>query len=571
MMSLSSAWFAASQVLGWTLVHFLWQGSLLGLVYAGLRPLLTRGAARYRLGMGMLFAFTLCPLLTMWKLLAQPAYLAASGTGSAMAVAASVELETHGAGAILTGFDALLPWLVSAWSLGVLLLSARAWREWRGLKVLVRMAGPAPAWQRAATDLAQRFGLRRGVVVLCSRVISTPVLIGWIRPVILLPLAVATGFPATQVELILAHELAHLRRLDPLANLFQVVVETMHFYHPVVRWISREVRNEREICCDRLALTISGGSRREFITVLAELGDLRMQHETLLLAASGGVLLDRAQQMMMLPGRQVSDARRSGHLAAVLLGAVLVVLALQLQWTQAHLRRGMDASMKQLQALVAGMKVPLANRAADIPGLDLAAMQFGSIRLPTPALKAAVAPPLLSLGVANLPRAHTWSVTDVQPDRPAPLSLHMNPVTSGSSLSDAAPVPVHVRQPVYPQLALQRGIEGQVVVEFSLASDGGVIDLRLVKATPAGVFDQAALEAMRGWRYNLPNATVASRRFRQTIAFSLNTARAGGAASRNIHARADCQIVTGTHICRWPDEANAQVPSSTVQGLQLSR
>lgn len=569
-MSLPATWFAVSQVLGWTLVHFLWQGSLLGLVYAGMRPLLSRGLARYRLGMAMLFAFSVCPLLTMWKLLAQPAYLAASGSSSAPAAAPFLAPGDHATGAVWSGFDALLPWLVLAWSLGVLLLSARAWRDWRGLKALVRMADQAPAWQSAAADLAQRFGLRRGVVVLCSRVISTPVLIGWIRPVILLPLAVATGFPATQVELILAHELAHLRRLDPLANLFQVVVETMHFYHPVVRWISREVRNEREICCDRLALTLSGGSRREFVKVLAELGDLRLQRETLLLAASGGVLLDRAQQMMMLPGRQVSEVRRSGHVAAALLSAALVVLTLQLQWTQAHLRREMNASMRQLETIVAGMKMPLAIMASDTPGLDLAPMKLGSIHLRTRSLNMSAPEVLSSLGMANLPRAHAWSVIDLQPSRPAPLSLDMNPAMPGSPASDMAPVPVQVRQPIYPQAALRRGVEGQVVVEFSLASDGGVTDLRLVRATPAGIFDQAALEAMRGWRYRLPSAEVASRRFRQTIAFTLKTARAGGVASRNIHARADCQIVTGTHICRWPDEAGAQVRTSVVPGMLQS-
>lgn len=183
-------------------------------------------------------------------------------------------------------------------------------------------------------------------------------LIGWIRPVILLPLAVATGFPAPQVELILAHELAHLRRWDPLVNLFQVVLETVHFYHPVVRWISRDVRNEREICCDRLALTLGGGSRREFVAMLAELGELRMQRETLLLAVGGGVLLDRVQQMMIPPAQHVSQARKSGHAVATLFSAILVAATLQLQWTQAQLRLGMEASTKQWRELVTGVRLP---------------------------------------------------------------------------------------------------------------------------------------------------------------------------------------------------------------------
>ncbi len=128
-------------------------------------------------------------------------------------------------------------------------------------------------------------------------------------------LAVATGFPVSPVELILAHELAHLRRWDTLANLFQLVVKTVHFYHPVVRWISRDVRNKCEICCDRLALTLGGGSRQEFVRVLAELGDLRERRDNQLLAATGGVLLDRAQQLA-LPGDQAFRGQDSSRLAA---------------------------------------------------------------------------------------------------------------------------------------------------------------------------------------------------------------------------------------------------------------
>lgn len=144
--------------------------------------------------------------------------------------------------------DALLPWLVLAWSLGVLLLSLRAWRQWRGLKALVQMAALMPEWQGQVTTMAKRFGLRRRITVLCSKVIATPAVVGWVRPVILLPMAVVCNFPAAQIELILAHELAHLRRWDPFANLLQVVLETLCFYHPVVHWVSRDVHNEREIC-----------------------------------------------------------------------------------------------------------------------------------------------------------------------------------------------------------------------------------------------------------------------------------------------------------------------------------
>jgi len=396
------------------------------------------------------------------------------------------------------------------------------------------------------------------------------VLIGWIRPVILLPLAVATGFPAPQVELILAHELAHLRRWDPLVNLFQVVLETVHFYHPVVRWISRDVRNEREICCDRLALTLGGGSRREFVAMLAELGELRMQRETLLLAVGGGMLLDRVQQMMIPPAQHVSQARKSGHAVATLFSAILVAATLQLQWTQAQLRLGMEASTKQWRELVTGVRLPSVAAVAVAHIADLAPLRLGSIHLLSVPLAASVLPPVSSLGAVALPHTSSWQVSDLKPGRPSSLVLDVDRALPASAAALPAPVPIHVRQPVYPMDALRRGIEGQVVVEFSLTGDGEVTDLRMISATPAGIFDQAALDAMRGWRYDLTRASSGGRRYRQTMAFTLNAAHAGAIAGRNIHARANCQIATGTRICRWPDHAGSQTGTSAVRGRSSS-
>jgi TonB family protein len=104
-------------------------------------------------------------------------------------------------------------------------------------------------------------------------------------------------------------------------------------------------------------------------------------------------------------------------------------------------------------------------------------------------------------------------------------------------------------------------LEGQVVIEFGLSAGGGVQDPRVISAQPAGVFDQAAIDAMRAWKYALPEMAATSQRYRQTLAFTLNTGHSGKVAhqqaDQKIRARASCQVVTGTHICREPDEARA--------------
>ncbi|HZX71204.1 MAG TPA: M56 family metallopeptidase [Rhodanobacter sp.] len=557
-MAAHTIWFTLIQVIGWTLVHFLWQGALLGLLYFSLRPILARGAARYRFGMAILFALALCPLISMWQLL--DAVSSTTAAGQALPMPLIVGQPIAGAaGDAISGFDVLLPWLVLAWSLGVLLHSVRAWRQWRALKMLVRVAEQLPQWQQRVTDMAGRFALHRRITVLGSRIISSPVLIGWVRPVILLPMAVASGFPLSQVELILAHELAHLRRWDPLANLFQVALETVHFYHPVVRWISRDVSNEREICCDELALALGGGSRREFVKVLAELGDLRERQNNLLLAVNGGALLDRVQ-LMMLPGKQVAQARKAAHVVALVLGAALVILTLRLRAIQARMNEGMDSAIRQLTALVLPASVPLATPSMAWHVPNLVQIPLATVKLIAAQVEAEPDRPVSPLKPVALPTLTAIPAIDLKSSQLGTQVLRA-PRLAAAPATIATPTPIQVRQPVYPPSALNQGIEGNVVVEFSLGTDGSVRDLRLVSSTPAGVFDQAALDAMRFWKYALP-AAAAPTRYRQTVSFALSGARSGRedskrVSTRDIQARSVCQVRTGTHICRWPEDGAA--------------
>lgn len=554
---------ASVRVVGWTLLHFVWQGALLGLLYAVARAVLPRGEARYRFGMAILVALALCPLLTLWRLLETASQVTPAATALVIPL-----VKDYGTAAATTTWawgadlDMLLPWLVLAWSLGVLLLSLRAWRQWRGLKALVQMAALLPEWQSHVAAMAGRFGLRRRITVLCSKVIATPAVVGWMRPVILLPMAVVCNFPVEQVELILAHELAHLRRWDPFANLFQVVLETLCFYHPVVHWVSRDVRNEREICCDELALSVSGGSRHAFVTALAELGELRRQHASLLLAASGGVLLDRVQHMVLPRERNGASMRTSARFVAVLLGAALVALTLRLEWKLNHLQSRMTAAITQLKSMWTPSGLPLMHADVSWHPADLALVHAqvqrpmeslsgmaddtdsrGAMALVPVAMKL---PQLVPLQVANL-------LAMPQAEQVAAAAM---PVVPAAPSAVPAPTLISARRPAYPHAAFAHGIEGQVVIEFGLSAAGDVLDPRVISARPAGVFDQAAIDAIRTWKYALSETGATSRRYRQAVAFTLKAGDSGTVASRR---RADCQVVTGTHICRGLDEVVARI------------
>src|SRR5207245_2728912 len=151
-------------------------------------------------------------------------------------------------------------WLVEAWFLGVLLLSLRTAG---GLMLIERMrrkeikAVGAELYLRCLV-LQRRMGLDRVIRYCECHRLDAPAVLGWFRPVVLLPVRALTGLTEEQIEAVIAHELAHIRRFDCFVNLFQIATETLLFYHPAVWWVSQRIRAEREHCCDDEAIAICG-------------------------------------------------------------------------------------------------------------------------------------------------------------------------------------------------------------------------------------------------------------------------------------------------------------------------
>jgi beta-lactamase regulating signal transducer with metallopeptidase domain len=150
-----------------------------------------------------------------------------------------------------------------------------------------------------------------------SAMVQSPVVIGAWRPLVLVPVGMLTGLPAAQVEALLMHELAHIRRHDYLVNLLQSVAEALLFYHPAVWWVSSQIRKERECCCDDAAVAVSGDVM-EYVNALAELASSRPMRLAAV-AANGGSLADRIARL--LGERRPAPGKRGTVLAVVLLAA----------------------------------------------------------------------------------------------------------------------------------------------------------------------------------------------------------------------------------------------------------
>ncbi len=314
-------WLSSALVgdIGWTLIHFLWQGGALAALLYVLLPVCRNARARHDCALGVLIAMGLAPVATF-------VILHAHGDGSGALISASTSLPRDaflgGTGQPAAIRFAWAAWLVVFWLCGVAGLSVRAiggWfliRTWR-----YRDTVPVPEeFLSRCHALQKRLALTRPIRYLQSRRITVPMVIGWFKPVVLVPVSAITGLPPQQLDALILHELAHIARLDAFANVAQVAVETILFYHPAVWWVGRQVRAEREHCCDDIAASACG----DVTTYVEALISLEAGRETpvLSLAANGGKLKHRVRRLL-----NPAETRRSSLSAFIGLALFGLVLA----------------------------------------------------------------------------------------------------------------------------------------------------------------------------------------------------------------------------------------------------
>jgi len=272
-------WFSPSvmQSLGWALLHFVWQGTALAALAAAAMALCHRASTRYLLGVGALVLMLLAPLATFFFYSQQHSSVADTAKSSPLAAvwptardrdaasgsaqSSSFSRSSIGRSSIAPSLDAL-PWLVEAWLLGVAFFSLRSAggfllleRERRKRSMVV-----SPRVLEICRTLQDQLGLDRAIAYCECKWLQAPAVIGWFRPIVFLPATALTGLSEEQLELVIAHELAHIQRFDPFVNVFQVCVETLLFYHPAVWWLNRRIRAEREHCCDDMAVALCGNA-----------------------------------------------------------------------------------------------------------------------------------------------------------------------------------------------------------------------------------------------------------------------------------------------------------------------
>lgn len=303
--------------LGWVLLYFVWQGLIVGAVSAVLLRLLRHASARWRYAVCAL-ALLLCLCIPFVHLL------------SLLSGASPARLTVDAPPAWRAALQAWMPALVLAWSAGVALMSLRLCLGLAWVGRLRRQAVAAPAiWQARLDALALRMGLHdsRKVPLKLHGGLSSPVTVGFWRPVILLPAALLSGMPVALLEALLAHELAHVRRWDYLVNLLQSVAEALLFFHPVVWWLSARMRAEREQVADALAAQALQDPQQLAMALHAlSLHTAAPPQPGLLMSARGGALLTRIERLMA-PGLDTGGWKLA--VPALLLACATLLLQVQ--------------------------------------------------------------------------------------------------------------------------------------------------------------------------------------------------------------------------------------------------
>ena len=293
-----------ASVAGWTLIHSLWEGAIIALIVAITLSLIRSSSARYivaSVGMLVMLVCSIATFIEMW-----PARESADSVrtypDARINFANSSDVPSFPS--IRNRLENLPPWTAPFWMAGVLILSVRHLRNWTAARTLQRtgVCSAPDIWQQRLVDLAALIRVSRPVMLLESGLAGVPSVVGQLRPVILMPAGLLTSLPVAQIEAILLHELAHIRRHDYLVNMLQLAVESLLFYHPAVWWISGIMRAEREHCCDDMVVA-TGGDAYQYALALAAVEQTLFDKTTRgapkpALAASGGNLVKRIHRLL---------------------------------------------------------------------------------------------------------------------------------------------------------------------------------------------------------------------------------------------------------------------------------
>ena len=406
----------------WTLIHFCWQAAMIAVAFRIVSAALVRRSShlRYAAALASLLAMLVSAVITFgWQMRSAespPAFVATtSGMASALVSGdfprslspgiASTSRTAATGSAWANSLQSLTGWIDAFWVLGVLTLAVRGVGGWWLIhRLRVSSTSQTGEAVRASFQrISAALGLRKQVVLRVSSAIASPVTIGALRSIVLLPVSAVTLLGPDELEVVLAHELAHVRRADFAWNLVQTLIETLFFFHPGVWWVSGQVRHERELCCDDLALRVCPNPV-VYASALFHLEEQRSRNMSLAMALDGHqspqtlrmrIARILGESMPLNANRTLRPFSAAAGLAAV------VVLLIPAPHVIASLRPTTPA-----QPVVALTEVPSLESLPALPSLENRA-----VPVPHPAPAPVVASPRVTVITRLVAQAATQSAS----------------------------------------------------------------------------------------------------------------------------------------------------------------
>jgi beta-lactamase regulating signal transducer with metallopeptidase domain len=339
------AWLSREEIvaLGWTLLHFCWQGTAVAVAYAAVDRMTSKATSKVRYAVA-LGAFILMPLVVLGTFAMEIRVAAPPATNHSAPVVTGFLITEHTPTVhelpLASGFaqqeewlvvraERILPWVDGFWLIGVLLLALRSLGGWWQLELIRRHAlrmVPQEV-ERSFQRIREQVHAGRKVALRISDQVISPLAMGVWRATVILPMSAVTGMPKEELEAVMAHELGHIRRWDFVWNLMQTAVESVLFFHPAVWRLSRIVRERREVCCDEIAVECCAGAA-VYARALLRLEEQRAVNLRMAMALGGcgGSLLGRVRKV--LGEESAMEGRMTSGVSVATAGAVVMALLL---------------------------------------------------------------------------------------------------------------------------------------------------------------------------------------------------------------------------------------------------
>lgn len=539
--------------LGWTLIHFLWQGLLLFVSYWIVTRLFLKNKITQQYWVGMFF-IVMCLVIPIREFITQ---LNLSSANDVVIQLINNNISAAYTTGIISPMDLslmllqkTLPYLVVFWMAVVLLISSHLFQSWLTLLKLSKDTSvklPNNLMQKLE-EVTFTLKLKVKPIISISEKIDIPATFGFFKPVILLPLSLISKLPSEQMEAILIHELCHIKRADFLHNILQLLVETLFFYHPLTKWISRDIRKIREQCCDEMVLDLEANPM-VYANALTNIASIYNKHNKLnhrdrsniQIAVSDGELLTRIKFLML-------EKRSKSPITNILLGLLFVTLALVLFNNiiakSSTYESQMSLSNSSSTSTNSNVEVRPIYETPNIYGLFNNQKKLNESPLIKPiktevsiigpsvnkALIVIKEPSIIEIlsiqaesnAIADTEIQELVELVETKINTPIQESSSTNPLKEYSEKS--SPLIIKKVNPTYTRLARSRGIEGTVILSFTIDKKGKVKNVNVDKSSPLKLLDGSARSALRKWRFDPKSINVRNinNRYQQIFSFTLN-------------------------------------------------